>query len=419
MRNVLNVISPERNLHKIRIIFVCTLICSPLFYYFMTKIDPANKDWLPGRLIISFLSLMAIILTFTKDPYKYVRPSINTLMISYMGIYSYFLLLNDWSHFHRWAYFVVISIVVTAAVTWKDYLFMFIVGFAFPLLFITSTPIPLIELVHFFSTIFVAFFVIGLTMKANFNYRDEVVKLTKTLIENSKMAALGEMAGSLAHEINNPLTILTLSNTQLDTFLKKDLRDEKKISMSLGRITEATHRIAHVVNGLRQFSQFQKSDKHEKINLQILFEETSCLFSEKLKAQNINLLLESSNQDGLCWGNKAEMGQILLSLLNNAFDVCKKTPGPHQIKIKFVTTDEKVKIQIMDSGPGVPVNLEPDIFKPFFTTKPVGEGMGLGLSMSLGIARAHNGNLYLDRNISNSCFTLEMPRILAAEPGLS
>ncbi len=415
MRNELNVIAPERNLTKMRIIFVCTFTCSLLFYFFMIKIDPANKDWLPGRLIISLLSVIAMLLTFSKEPYKWLRPSLNTIMISYMAVYSYLLLLNDWSVFHRWSYFVVVSIVVTAAVSWKDYIFLFLTGFICPLFFVLQYPLPLIELVHFFSTIIVAFFVIGIHMRLNFNYQKEVVKLTKTLIENSKMAALGEMAGSLAHEINNPLTILTLSNTQLDMFLQKDIWDEKKISLSLRRISEATNRIAHVVNGLRQFSQFQLTEKMEKIDLQVLFEETSCLFSEKLKAQNIMLSLERCPENGMCWGNKAEIGQVLLSLLNNAFDVCKKNAGPHEIKIRFVTTVESVKFSIFDSGPGVAKNIETDIFKPFFTTKPVGEGMGLGLSMSLGIARAHQGNLYLDRNISDSCFTLEIPRIINSE----
>lgn len=415
MRNVLNLIAPERNLTKIRIIFICTFLCSPLFYYFMTKIDLSNEDWLAGRLLISFLSLVALALTFSKDPYKWVRPSINTIMISYMAIYSYLLLLNDWSHFHRWAYFVVISIVVTAAVTWKDYILLFMVGFICPIFFMFQNPIPMLELVHFFSAIVVAFFVIGLNMKANFNYREEVVKLTNTLAENSKMAALGEMAGSLAHEINNPLTILTLSNSQLDNILKHDIRDEKKISLSLARISEATNRIAHVVKGLRQFSQFHQTEKLELIDLQVLFEETSCLFSEKLKAQNIRLSLERSSESGLCLGHKAEIGQVLLSLLNNSFDVCRNVPGPHEIKIKFITTEDSVKISISDSGPGVAKVIEQDIFKPFFTTKPVGEGMGLGLSMSLGIARAHKGDLFLDRSISPSCFTLKMPRVTDQE----
>lgn len=411
MRNVLNVIAPERNLPRIRIVFVCTFICSLLFYNFMIRIDPANKDWLAGRLLISFLSLVAILLTYSRDPYKWIRPSLNTIMISYMAVYSYLLLLNDWSVFHRWSYFVVVSIVVNAAMSWKDYVLLFVAGFLCPLICVVQYPLPAIELIHFFSTIIVTFFVIGIHIKSNFNYRDEVIKLTKTLVENSKMAALGEMAGSLAHEINNPLTILTLSNSQLDNFLRKETHDEKRILSTLGRITEATNRIAHVVNGLRQFSQFQQSESQERINLQVLFEETSCLFAEKLKAQNIKLLLEPCPEGGLCLGHKAEIGQILLSLLNNAFDVCKKTPGPHEIKIKFVTTDKVVKILIRDSGPGVPVNIEADIFKPFFTTKPVGEGMGLGLSMSLGIAKAHQGNIYLDRNISDNCFTLELPRV--------
>src|SRR6476620_1350604 len=116
MRNVLNVIPPEQNLPKMRVVFACAFISSFLFYFFMTQIDPANKDFFPGRVFIGIISLAGFLLTYAKDPFKYVRLNLLLVFSSYILVYGYFLYLNEWSVFHRWSYFVVVSIVMTTMV---------------------------------------------------------------------------------------------------------------------------------------------------------------------------------------------------------------------------------------------------------------------------------------------------------------
>lgn len=404
------IIPPENNLLRIRVILLVASICSPLFYYFMTEIDH-GFDWIIGRVFISVIGLMGFLLTFTKKPFRFVRLSINLTMSSYMLVYGYLLYLNDWSVFYRWAYFVVISIVVTASLTWKDYVLMMMVGVLTPVLFMKTGILTNLEIFHFMSALAVAFLVIGLTLRSNFLYQEEVSKLTQTLIENSKLSALGEMAASISHEINNPLTILKLSGSRIQSLVDKD---QEKVASTLLKMNEAVERITSVVSGLKQYSQSESSEKVQIIDVQKIFDDLKVLFVEKLKSEQILLDVSYSSGQSLIVGHQSAISHILLNLMNNAIDDAKRTPLNRKITVKFDTTASDVSVLIQDNGPGVPRELELKVFDPFFTTKEVGEGMGLGLSTSKGMARAHQGDLILDRSISPSSFVLKFPRLTQA-----
>lgn len=410
MESQIEILSPEKNVLKARIFFVAAFVSSFLFYYFMTRIDPVFKDWFPGRIIIAIFAFISFLFTYSKRPYPFVQHGLNCTVYSYIALYGYFLWLNDWSMFHRWSYFVVVAILITTALSWRQYLYQAVFGLLVPFIVYFLRPIPLIELTHFQAATVVTYFVIGITIRANMVYKEKVIQLTKAMVENSKMVALGEMSGGLAHEINNPLAVITLASTQLNINLKKLDVPEEKYKSTLGKIHEATGRITHVVNGLRQFAQAQESKVTDKVDLQQLFDETISFFSEKLKIHDIHLIVEKSEVPLYCFGTKAELGQIFFSLLNNAFDSLKHVSGKREILVQFLSDNKMIKMHIQDSGPGVPKTIQKQIFEPFFTTKDVGQGTGLGLSSSLGIAKSLKGDLYLCREISPSCFTLILPK---------
>ena len=233
-----------------------------------------------------------------------------------------------------------------------------------------------------------------------------------SLIHASKMATLGEMAGGVAHEINNPLTIIVgylkiLKNELSEmSFLQKD-----RILSMINNVDKTTKRIGEIIQGLYLFSRDAKLDNLTSVLVAQLIQNTVSLCFEKFKNNNISFRVDEIPVDTYVYGNETLLGQVLLNLLNNAYDAVKL----QNIKWIEITTminaqNGRVEIRIRDSGHGIPIEIHHKIMQPFFTTKEVGTGTGLGLSISLGIVREHGGDLFLDTNSSNTCFVISLPQ---------
>lgn len=220
---------------------------------------------------------------------------------------------------------------------------------------------------------------------------------------SAKMASLGEMAGGIAHEINNPIGIIMGKATQMKRKVNgEELRHDCEV------IIRSAERVAKIVEGLRNFCQAEDRQFFSRFLVEDVFEETLTYCHGRLK--NLQIELIKDIQEGLeIKGKKVQISQILLNLLNNAIDalVNKKEKW---IKISAKENQGFVEIRVQDSGDGVPEEIETKIMQPFFTTKEIGKGMGLGLSVSFAIARHHNGHLGIDRDVSASCFLLKIPK---------
>lgn len=137
-------------------------------------------------------------------------------------------------------------------------------------------------------------------------------------------------------------------------------------------------------------------------------EECVTLTTERFKAKGIRLYVDIKGQEMLVNGRDYQISQILINLLNNAYDAVDRIDLP-EIHISAFNRGDNVVVQCWDTGPGVSDEVEEKIMLPFFTTKPTGTGTGLGLSISLGIAKVHGGSLSLNRSVANSCFELSLP----------
>lgn len=323
-------------------------------------------------------------------------------------MYFYLLTLNEWSVFHRWSYFVVIAIMATIGLTWRDYIYTAIIALLLPVAFGPFGPLTALALVHFHAANIVTFIVIGITLKSNFEYRDQVIKLTDNLVQNSKMTALGQMSSGVSHEINNPLAIITNSADQIEDSLEDGQKNKVMVQSSLDKINKAVNRIARIVQGLHSFSQGDSSEAFSRVDTREIITNACELYFEKFRTSGIDLQTTLPDQPVMAFCQKNQLTQLLSNLLLNAFDACVKVPKP-QIKIILTTENGDLKISVLDNGPGVSKAIENQIMQPFFTTKDIGQGTGLGLSIALGIARSNNGELYLDRKVSPSCFTLKLP----------
>lgn len=212
----------------------------------------------------------------------------------------------------------------------------------------------------------------------------------KTL-QSSKLAALGEMAGGIAHEINNPLAIIHGYASNMKTMIENnDIETSKGF---VDKIVSTTERIATIVKSLKSFSRSSENDSFQKINFIDIMNDTLTFCYEKLKINNINLNINTPDNECVVLCRQVEIAQVFLNLVNNACDALEKSPIKNLvIKVSFAD-DKNLKISVIDTGPGIDSSIKDKILNPFFTTKEVGKGTGLGLSISKKIIDSHNGVL--------------------------
>ena len=227
------------------------------------------------------------------------------------------------------------------------------------------------------------------------------------LISSSKMSALGEMAGGIAHEINNPLAIINSRAELIEKRILKGDHDTNKIVTDLTSIKATAERIAKIVRGLRSFSRNSENDPMQTISFSMIVYETLALCKERFKSYNIDLRVDCTDEFWIeCRGT--QISQIIMSLLNNAFDAVENLTEKW-ISITLSGDQESLRFEVTDSGNGIPPSITERMMEPFFTTKEVGKGTGLGLSISKGIAESHHGKLRYDSSTPHTCFLLELP----------
>ncbi len=227
------------------------------------------------------------------------------------------------------------------------------------------------------------------------------------LMNSAKMSSLGEMAGGLAHEINNPLTIIIGKASQLANRIESGKQDLDKSLDDLRRIEQTALRIAKIVNGLRVFSRNADKDLMSKTSVEKIVEDTFELCRQKLKYNNIKLTVKGLTGIQIeC--RSSQISQALLNILNNAHDAIEALQEKW-IEIEATSDGEFVTIFVTDSGRGIASDIQEKIMQPFFTTKDVGKGTGLGLSISKGLVESHNGCIYFDAKHQHTRFVIELP----------
>lgn len=230
----------------------------------------------------------------------------------------------------------------------------------------------------------------------------------------AKMSSLGEMAAGIAHEINNPLAIVSGRVGQIKRMLEmSDLVDKSKFSEELVKIENTVQRMAKIVYGLRTFSRNAETDAMVRTNVATIIEETLALCSERFKHYNVEVrvVCESTIQADC---RSAQISQVVLNLLNNAFDAIDSLTEKW-VEVKVAVNKGKIQISVTDSGKGIPPEIAAKMVEPFYTTKAVGKGTGLGLSISSGICQQHGGELKYDSSCPNTRFIIELPSS-AGEP---
>lgn len=227
---------------------------------------------------------------------------------------------------------------------------------------------------------------------------------------SAKLASIGEMAGGIAHEINNPLAIIDGNISIVERMIDQEKPDKSNIRKRIKKIQQMVSRIASIITGLRYFSRDASGEDYELTSTTKIIDDTVSLCHERFKSRGVKLAINSKSQtDFFC--RPIQISQVLLNLLNNAFDVIESEESP-EITIETFEKDDKICFTVSDNGPGIPNEIQDKILEPFFTTKPVGSGTGLGLSISKGIIESHQGSFYLDTRSPQTTFVILIPKNL-------
>ncbi len=244
----------------------------------------------------------------------------------------------------------------------------------------------------------------------------EVKRIQKSLIEQSKMASLGEMAAEIAHEVNNPLMIIQAKAQMLQAKVGNDHPDKEKIIKDLQLIEKNSGRIDKIIRSLKTASRKSEQDPLESVFILTLVEEALELSKQRFRLNEIVVVFkvdEGILPTSIVYARSTEIVQVLVNLLNNAFDAVKNQ-DEKWVEIRVTSDDSFYNIEVVDSGKKIPTEIAARMFNPFYTTKPSGQGTGLGLSLSKQIIQNHGGEFIYDDQSINTCFnfTLRKPEFI-------
>ncbi|HEY9201833.1 MAG TPA: HAMP domain-containing sensor histidine kinase [Gammaproteobacteria bacterium] len=225
------------------------------------------------------------------------------------------------------------------------------------------------------------------TLEATERERDSAQKM---MLQNAKLASIGEMAAGIGHEINNPLNNI-LSYAAL---IERDLPQENKaLQEDIQGLRSEAKRAGTIVKGILNFAR-QVPPEYVEFDLHVWLQDTLPLISAQAHKYNIEIELQDT-LNLFIHGDRNQLQQVLVNLLMNAIQASK---SGDVIRVSTHIDKDYLYITVSDQGTGIDNAFRDKIFDPFFTTKNVGEGSGLGLSISIGIMQYHNGGLTLDNN---------------------
>ncbi len=243
--------------------------------------------------------------------------------------------------------------------------------------------------------------------EVNQDLERQVELRTQALIQAEKMVALGRMAGGVAHEINNPLGGIL-------AFVQLLLRDgpglePSQLEESLNTIQDCALRCKEIVDNLLSFSRPPSPGARSRLCINGVADSAATIIRLHPRAKNVVIGLDLDPGDPRVLGQAGKLEQVVVNLLQNA--LFESRPG-QEVFVQTRQEGDQVVLRVRDNGQGLPAEVLPRIFEPFFSTKEPGEGSGLGLFISYGIAREHGGELSAENSEGGgAAFTLRLPAL--------
>ena len=238
---------------------------------------------------------------------------------------------------------------------------------------------------------------------------DELAKQKELLFQNEKMSALGELLAGVAHELNNPLSVVVGHSLML----KEEITDPD-VMVRIDKISAAAERCAKIVKTFLAMARQQPS-KIEQVDVASVVETATDVVDYGSKSGDISITQDIPANMPRIAADADQITQVIINLIINAEQALTSSGCGNHIKVSARSQPDAgmVEITIQDNGPGIPAAIRPRIFEPFFTTKEVGEGTGIGLAFCHRIILSHGGQIRLDHTGgSGTCFRITLPSAL-------
>ena len=234
----------------------------------------------------------------------------------------------------------------------------------------------------------------------------EIARQREALHQSEKLTALGSLLAGVAHELNNPLSVVVSQ-----ALLMQETAADPRIAQRAEKIQAAADRCSRIVKSFLAIAR-QRPAARSVVRLRSLLRTALDLTSYGLSSNGIQVELDAPDDVPDIWADGDQLVQVFMNLIVNAQQVLQEVQGPRRLRLA-VRRDgpDHVRVTVSDNGPGIPPEIRPRIFEPFFTTKPVGSGTGMGLSLCLGMIGAHKGAITLeDTPGGGATFVVRLPR---------
>jgi two-component system, LuxR family, sensor kinase FixL len=233
------------------------------------------------------------------------------------------------------------------------------------------------------------------------------------LLHASKIFSLGEMSTSVAHSLNQPLNVIRLAAANGRKILAGPNIDQNYLTKKLNRIESQTERASDIISHMRMFGN-EDEQPPRSVELSALLNNTVEFLNAECCGAGIELAVEQGEEDMFVHCNEMKLQQAIINILRNAMYACKKSRADsRKISMHTKKGHSVVRVAIEDNGGGIQEGALGRIFEPFYTTKPMGQGIGLGLSISYGTINEMGGEIKAVNTGDGVCFTVTLPIIAA------
>jgi len=229
---------------------------------------------------------------------------------------------------------------------------------------------------------------------------------TEQFLQSEKLATMGSLLAGVAHELNNPLAVV-----MGQTHLLREVAHDDALRQRAEKIGSAAERCGRIVKNFLALAR-QRPPERGDVSLNGVVQEAVELLAYELRTDNIEVVFDLADDLAVLWADAHQLHQVIVNLVANAHQAMRRTAAPRRIRLttRRDRARARVQLEIADTGPGIPHDIQARIFEPFFTTKPPGQGTGLGLSLCRGIIEEHGGTLGVESEPGHGAtFRIELP----------